>query len=92
MAPPEVRSTGTRRFWSLFDSLPADVQKLATKTYDLWRKDPNHPSLRFRRLQGNENRFTVRIGDHYRAIGVLAGETITWVWIGSHSDYDRLVR
>jgi len=91
VATPEVRSTGTRRFWSLFSSLPTDVQKLAIKTYDLWRLNPNHPSLHFRRLQGSKDRFTVRIGDHYRAVGLLEGETITWVWIGSHSDYDKLV-
>jgi len=37
-----------------------------------------HPSLRFRRLQNSENSFTVRIGDHYRALGRLEDETITW--------------
>src|SRR5260221_14123253 len=40
----------------------------------------------FRLLKGSKNRFTVRIGDHYRALGRLDSTTITWVWIGSHSD------
>ena len=39
----------------------------------MWRRDPNHPSLRFRRLQGSEDRFRIRVGEHYRAIGRLAG-------------------
>jgi hypothetical protein len=91
VAAAGVTSTGTRRFWSLFNSLPADVQKSAVKTYHLWRKNPNHPSLRFRRLQGSKDRFTVRTGDHYRALGRLEGEAITWVWIGSHADYDEIV-
>jgi hypothetical protein len=55
------------------------------------RRDPHHPSLRFRRLQGSEKRFSIRDGDHYRALGSLAGDKVIWVWIGTHSDYDRLV-
>jgi hypothetical protein len=92
VATRKVKSVGTRRFWNLFSTLPPEVRKLAVKTYDLWRKDPNHSSLRFRRLKGSKDGFTVRIGDHYRALGRLDGDTITWVWIGSHSEYDQLLR
>ena len=46
-----------------------DVQKLAVKNYHLWRENPSHPSLRFRRRRGAEDRFTIRVGDHYRALG-----------------------
>jgi hypothetical protein len=42
-------------------------------------------------LQGSEDRFTIRIGDHYRALGRQKGARLTWVWIGSHADYDRLM-
>ena len=87
-----MNSVATRRFWDLFKALPAEIQKLAVKNYHLWRMDPNHPSLHFRRLKGSEDRFTVRIGDHYRALGRSSLGTMTWVWIGTHSDYDRLVR
>ena len=85
-----MKSVATRRFWVLFEALPADVQQLAVKNYELWRRDPNHPSLHFRRLRGSTDRFTIRIGDHYRALGKLSADTITWVWIGSHAEYDRL--
>lgn len=84
-------SVGTRRFWNLFRALPADIRKLAEKNYQLWCEDQNHPSLHFRRLKGNEDRYTVRIGDHYRALGGRTSGTMVWVWIGTHSDYDRLV-
>ena len=69
MAAAEVNSIATRRFWDLLHALPEDVQKLAVKNYHLWRRDPHHPSLRFRRLQGRDDRFSVRVGDHYRALG-----------------------
>jgi hypothetical protein len=86
-----VRSVATQRFWALFNALPSNVQELAIRSYQLWRHDPHHPSLHFRRLQGREDRFTVRVGDHYRALGILTADTITWVWIGTHAEYDRLV-
>jgi hypothetical protein len=85
-----VKSIATRRFWELFQALPSEVQDLAVKDYHLWRRNANHPSLRFRRLRGSDERFTIRVGDHYRALGRLAGEQMIWVWIGTHSDYDRL--
>ena len=86
-----MKSVATRRFWTLFQALPTEVQNLAVKNYRLWRRDPHHLSLRFRRLQGSEDRFSIRIGDHYRALGRKTGEKMIWVWIGTHSDYDRLV-
>jgi hypothetical protein len=75
----------------LFHALPGDVQQLAVKDYRLWRRDPHHPSLHFRRVQGSADRFSVRVGDHYRALGTVTADTITWVWIGTHGEYDRLV-
>jgi len=91
VAPTEVNSVGTRRFWDLFHELTENVKKLAVKSYHLWRHNPQHPSLRFRRLQGSEDRFSVRVGDRYRALGRLTADTMTWVWIGTHTEYDRLV-
>jgi hypothetical protein len=87
-----MNSVATRRFWDIFHALPAEIQTLAIKNYHLWRVNPNHPALHFRRLKGSEDRFTVRIGDHDRALGRLSSGTMTWVWIGTHSDYDQLVR
>jgi hypothetical protein len=74
-----MRSQATPRFWHLFKDLPADVQRLAVKNYRLWQANPNHPSLRYRRLEGRDNLVTVRIGDHYRALA-------SWnpaLWFGS---------
>jgi hypothetical protein len=92
MAAPEVSSVATRRFWALFHALPEDIRELAVKNYQLWRSNPQHPSLHFRRLQGRIDRFSVRVGDHYRAIGLQKADTTVWVWIGTHAEYDRLVR
>lgn len=87
-----MRSRATRRFWRLFENLPNEVQDLARKNYALWRSNPRHPYLHFKALAGSGDRFSVRIGIHYRAIGWKPeDQTVEWVWIGTHAEYDRLV-
>jgi hypothetical protein len=87
-----VKSKCTGRFWRLHDALPARVQLRTKKSYHFWKVDHNHPSLDFKKLKGGAgNRFSVRIGDHHRAIGQLIGDTVEWVWIGSHEDYNKLI-
>ena len=74
------------RFWKAFRSLPAPVQKLARDKYALWRRDPFHPSLKFEERRNGI--CVVRIGDHYRALGVREADVIAWFWIGTHA-YNR---
>jgi hypothetical protein len=50
-----------------------------------------HPSLHFKRIHVSENIWSVRIGIHYRAIGRLDEDTVTWFWIDTHADCDRLI-
>ena len=35
---------------------------------------------------------TVRIGDHFRALGLLEPGAVEWIWVGTHAEYDQLVR
>ena len=87
-----MKSLATPRFWQLYYKLPDEAQDLALKNYRLWLDNPSHPSLRFRRLEGKENLATVRIGDHYRALGILESDQITCIWIGTHAEYDKLIK
>lgn len=84
-------SKTTRVFWRHFDDLPADVKDLAEKAYRQFRSDPNHPSLQFKRVSRSEPVYAARIGIRYRALGLLEDDTITWFWIGSHDEYERLL-
>ena len=45
-----------------------------------------------KRVHATEPIMSVRVGLGYRALGTMHGEDILWFWIGSHADYDRLVR
>ena len=38
------------------------------------------------------NRLTLfRVTRGYRALGLLEGDTVTWFWIGSHADHERII-
>ena len=86
-----MRSKATARFWTLYSQLPARTQRLADKSYRLWRRDHSHPSLHFKKLQGTYDLFSVRVGDHHRAVGLLKDGLVIWVWIGTHQDFDSLL-
>ncbi len=75
-------------FWKYYNELPKDIQSLADKKFELFKRDPNHPSLGFSK-KGKV--WTVNIGLHYRAIGYKEENNIVWFWIGSHEDYNRLM-
>jgi mRNA-degrading endonuclease RelE of RelBE toxin-antitoxin system len=79
------------RFWRHYHRLPKEVQELADKRFDLLKSDPHHPSLHFKKIGSTKQLRSVRVGAHYRALGVEKPEGIVWFWIGSHSDYDRLL-
>jgi hypothetical protein len=55
-------------------------------------QDPSHPSLRFKQVHASRAISAVRIGLAYRALAVRDGEDLIWFWIGSHADYDQLLR
>jgi hypothetical protein len=83
-----VRHRATRRFWECYRRLPEEIQRLADRCYQLLRQDPHHPSLHFRQV----GRFwSARVGLHYRALAIQDGTDLVWFWIGTHSEYDRLL-
>lgn len=84
-------SKATRRFWKRYAELPEPVQRLAIKNYRLWRGNSRHPSLDFKKLGGRGERFSVRVGDHYRALGHQIENGIERVWIGTHEEYNKLI-
>jgi len=80
------------RFWRCYHDLPKEVQELADKNFQLLKSNPYHPSLHFKRIGGQSQLWSVRIGRRYRALGREKPEGIVWFWIGSHGDYDRLLK
>lgn len=86
-----MKSQLTEDFIECFDRLPQQVQELARRNYRLWCENPSHRSLRFKRVHTLDEIYSIRIGIGWRALGRMDGDTITWFWIGSHADYDKLL-
>ena len=84
-----MKSETLPSFWDTYSKLEKTTRTQARKAYLLWSKDPFHPSLRFKRINSEENIWSVRVSKNYRAIGVMDGDTITWFWIGNHDDYEK---
>ncbi len=87
-----MRSQTTRSFWEHYWALPSEIRQRARQAYKLWRDSPAHPSLFFKRVKESQPLYSVRIGLAYRAVGLLRADTVTWFWIGTHDEYDRLIR
>lgn len=77
------------RFWKAYAALPADVRRLAKRNYTTFRRDPNHPSLRFKKV---DKFWSVRVGRSHRALAIEVEDGLLWIWIGPHSEYDAILR
>jgi len=87
-----MNAKATARFWRGFGALPTDAQRQAEDAYRRWATDPFHRSLEFKRISTGQPIYSVRIGLHWRALGAREGDTIIWFWIGSHAEYDHLLK
>jgi hypothetical protein len=84
-----MRHFASPAFWEAYDKLPEQVRALADKNYALLKTNPRHPSLQFKKI----GRFwSVRVGLRYRALAVEADDDLVWFWIGSHGDYDSIIK
>ena len=78
----------TRDFWLTYARLPPEIQERARKSYRVWRNNPRHPSLHFKKVG---NYWSVRVTEEYRALGRFHRGTLYWFWIGAHDEYLRLI-
>ncbi len=78
-------------FIRCFQSLPDRIKQKARKNYKLWKQNPSHTSLHFKKVHEHKPVYSVRVGIGWRAVGMMEGDTIIWFWIGSHSAYEKLL-
>jgi mRNA-degrading endonuclease RelE of RelBE toxin-antitoxin system len=82
----------TEGFRKLLEHLPQEIQRQAKDAYSKFQEDPYHPSLHFKRVHSTRPIYSARISRDYRSIGILKENEIIWYWIGSHSEYDKLLK
>jgi len=76
-------------FWRCYKNLPNHIKELADKNFELLKENPSHPSLHTKKV---EKYWSVRIGKNYRALAMEIEEGLLWFWIGTHSEYDNLLK
>ncbi|MCK4765672.1 MAG: hypothetical protein KAW12_25965 [Candidatus Aminicenantes bacterium] len=79
----------TDRFWKCFYKLPKNVQGVARENFELLKRDPKYPSLQFKKIG---KFWSVRVGLNYRSLAVEDEVSFIWVWIGTHDDYDKMLK
>jgi hypothetical protein len=75
-------------FWARYRALPHEVQSLADKSFALLKSNSRHPSLHLKKVG---RYFSVRVGLFHRALGVEVEDGVSWFWIGTHAEYDKIV-
>jgi hypothetical protein len=84
-------SSTTEAFRRQFAAAPPAVQSRIRTAYRLWAENPDHPSLRFKKVHDKLPIYSVRVDLNWRAVGVMKGDTVIWFFVGSHADYARLL-
>lgn len=85
-----MKSFTTPEFWHSYAALSSTIRQEARKTYRLWQADPQYPSLHFKKISGNL--WSVRVTRDYRALALKKKDGYYWIWIGTHSEYDKLLK
>jgi len=92
--PKTIEHHTASSFWKAYHLLPKSIQDLSDKSYCLLKSTPHHRSLYFKKVKNSY--WSVRIGLHYRAIGLenksKTGYNIIWFWIGTHEEYNKIFK
>ncbi|MEK7274372.1 MAG: hypothetical protein AAB296_08995 [Candidatus Desantisbacteria bacterium] len=85
-----MRHFANPSFWACYEQLPAFIQNLADKNFELLKINPKHPSLHLKKVMSKY--WSARVGRKYRTIAVEIDECLIWFWIGTHPEYEKLLR
>jgi hypothetical protein len=93
--PVKLGSTLSLRYFETYRHLPPGhkSESEARESYRLFVADP--ASVKFKaikRLADGNQLCSARVTRDCRVLGVLANDIVIWFWIGSHDNYERLIR
>jgi mRNA-degrading endonuclease RelE of RelBE toxin-antitoxin system len=87
-----VISEITDSFRQAYGKLPLDVRLRVKKAYRQWVANPFHPSLHYKKIHAILPIWSVRVSLNYRVVGVAHDEKMLWYFVGTHAEYDRLIK
>jgi hypothetical protein len=85
-----MKSLTTPDFWQAYAQLPEEIKDQARKAYRLWQENQSHPSLHFKKV--GKNLWSARVTGGYRALALKKEDDYYWFWIGTHEEYDALLK
>lgn len=86
-----MKSFTNERFRRAFRKLPPPIRTQAREAYRMFKADPWHPGLNFKKVSATQPLYSARVTLDYRVIGIRDNDTIIWIWIGSHTEYERIL-
>jgi hypothetical protein len=84
-----MKHRASKKFWQHYHRLPVAIQDLADKNFALLKANPQHPSVQFKNVG---RMWSARVGAHFRALAVESGPELVWFWIGTHAEYNRIIK
>lgn len=87
-----MRSQTTPSFRKALADLPAEIQERARQAFRRFSEEPRHRSLQLKQVHSAQPIYSARISLDYRALAIPRDDRWIWFWIGSHSDYDNLLK
>jgi len=87
-----LQSYFSDEFGSFYRRLPSSVQKQADRAFEHFEHDSRYPSLKFKCVNQQQSRYSIRINRRCRALSHITGDEVTWYWIGiDHDEYERRI-
>lgn len=77
------------RYWTCYEALPKEVRQQADRQFALLKANPSHPSLHFKKVG---KYWSARVNPWVRALCTESGKDLIWFWIGTHTEYERLIK
>ena len=84
-------SVASLEFLRAYTRLDPETRRKVRRAHQLFKHNPRHGGLQFKRVRGMDNVYSARIDNNYRALGELRGNVITWYWVGPHDEYERMI-
>ncbi len=87
-----MNSVTTEAFRWLYGQASVEKRQKIKRAFHMWRENPQHPSLRFKKVHATLPIYSARVDLDWRAVGVLKDGTLIWFWVGPHQAYENLLR
>ena len=84
-----MKHHATADFWICYRVLTPEIQQVADRAFAHLKQDARHPSLQLKKVGPY---WSARVGARHRALAAETSDGLVWFWIGTHAEYDRLLR